>query len=86
MTPQEHLFMLLLFARQNAKFNTLVEVLRASGVVLSDDLEAYRNYTREEKPEQLGELVQQAWAAYQATAASLGITTGLEHGPFLPKK
>ena len=45
MTPNEHLFMLMLFGRQSAKFNILYDALTASGAVTVDDLEAYRSYT-----------------------------------------
>jgi len=73
--------MLLLYARQNAKFNVLFEALKAGGMIQPDDLEAYRRYTLEEKPEEVAAWIEKAWRAYQSTAASLGITTGLEHGP-----
>lgn len=82
MTPNEHLFMLMLFGRQSAKFNILYDALTASGAVTVDDLEAYRSYTLHEQPERTREWLNEAWEAYQSIAASLGITTGLEHGPF----
>jgi hypothetical protein len=84
MTPQEHYFVMMLQARQNAKFNVLYEALKASGVVQPDDLEAYRLYMLEEKPEKAVEWIEKTWKAYQSTAVSLGITTGLEGGPFPP--
>jgi hypothetical protein len=86
MTPKEHFFILLVFTRLNSKVNVLQEALKASGAVLPDDLEAYQSYTLAETPERMQLWLKQTWAAYQATAASLGITTGLEHGPSLPRK
>ena len=85
MTPKEHFFILLLLTRQNARFNVLFEALKASGVVLPDDLLAYRDYTLRETPGKAQEWLKQTWENYQSTAASLGISTGLEQGPFPPK-
>ena len=86
MTPQDHLLLIALIGRQNAKFNTLFNALISSGVLHADDLEARRQYLLQENPQELELCLQQAWESHQSTAASLGITTGLEHGPYLPKK
>jgi len=85
MTPEEHQFLLFLFARQNNLVNVLYEALRARGVLQQGDLDAYASYARLENPEQMLDWLRRSWAAYQATAASLGITTGLEGG-LLPLK
>lgn len=73
MTRQEHLFMLTIFAMQNAKYNRLIEILKTRGVLEGDDLQAFRAIVPEEVRERL-EWFQEA----QTTAAGLGVTTGLE--------
>ena len=85
MTREEHLFMLMLYARQNAKFNTLFEALKAPNVLQTDDLNAYRTLILERQPEQSRESLRQTWEVYQSIAKLLGITTGLEEWPF-PQK
>jgi hypothetical protein len=86
MTPQEHFFMLIMYARQSAKFNILYEVLKSQDLIADGDLQAYRALFSEEKPEEMADWVSKAWATYQSTAASLGIITGLESGPPRPTK
>jgi len=86
MTPQEHSLMLMLYAKQNLKFNVPFEALKASGVLQPDDLEAYHRYAFEETPEQLAEWIHKAWRVYQSTAATLGVATGLDDGPIPGKK
>ena len=86
MTTEEHLLMLTLYARQNAKFNILYECLKSQGAIADGDLQAYQALFKEEKTEELSDWMSQSWAAYQSTAASLGITTGLLDLPERPKK
>jgi hypothetical protein len=83
MTREEHMLMLTLYGRQVAKFNVLIEILKARGVLESDDLEAFRLAALEDN-EKLVNLVQEAWKVYQSSAVNLGIDTGLQGGPFLP--
>jgi hypothetical protein len=73
--------MLSMYAMQTAKYNLLVEILKTRGVLDSDDLLAFRAHVAEETQEHR-EWFREAWKAYQATAANLDITTGLES--FLP--
>jgi hypothetical protein len=77
MTPQEHLFMLTMYARQSAKFHVLFEILRTRGIVEADDFSAFLAHVAEETHENQ-EWIREAWKTYQSTAASLGVTTGLE--------
>jgi hypothetical protein len=81
MTQQEHLFMLSLYAMQSTKYNLLVEILKTRGVLEDDDIQAFRAHVVSETQEHR-EWFREAWKAYQVTAASLGLTTGLEN--FLP--
>lgn len=83
MTQQEHLFLLSLYAMQSAKYNLLVKILKSHGILADDDLEAFRELVsaRQEQDEPREWFVD-AWKAYQATAQTLGITTGLEN--FVP--
>jgi hypothetical protein len=66
MTRQEHLFMLTIFAMQNAKYNRLIEILKTRGVLEGDDLQAFRAIVPEEVRERL-EWFQEAWETYQTT-------------------
>lgn len=79
MTPQEHLFMLTMYAKQNAKFNVLFEVLKTRGVVDADDLTAF--LTHAEGTQESFEWTRKTWETYQSTAAILGVTTGLGNAP-----
>jgi hypothetical protein len=76
MTRQELLFMLTIFAMQNAKCNRLIEILKTRGILESDDLQVFGAIVPEEVRERL-EWFEEAWKAYQTTAAGLGVTTGL---------
>jgi hypothetical protein len=84
MTPQEHLFMLTMYARQSVKLNVLLEILKTRGILDADDLAAFLAHVAEETKEHR-EWFLEAWKTYQSTAASLHITTGLEDFPF-PQK
>ena len=81
MTPKEHLFMLSMYAMESAKYNLLVEILKTRGILNDDDLQAFRAHVAEETQEHR-KWFREAWKTYQATAANLDITTGLES--FLP--
>lgn len=85
MTPQEHYLMLVLYGRQNAKFNILVEILIARGVLESDDLEAFQQAALYEGTEFVAG-IEKVWKEYQSIAESLQLDTGLQGGPFPPKK
>lgn len=80
MTPQEHLFMLTMYARQSAKFHVLFEILKTRGVCDADDMIAFFAHVAEETQEHR-EWFRLAWETYQSTAASLGVTTGLGDAP-----
>jgi len=85
MTPQEHLFMFTLYARQSAKFNILFEILKTRGVVEADDLQAFLAHEVEEAHQHY-EWALDAWKSYQFVAEGLGVTTGLENSPPPQKK
>ncbi len=72
MTPQEHYFMMVMTARQNAKFNILYEALKAGGIIQADDLEAYRQYVVSEKPQELGDWLAVAWGHINPLLQVLG--------------
>jgi hypothetical protein len=78
MTQKEHLFVLSIYAMQSAKYNLLIKILKNHGHLADDDLQAFRALVAEEGKEPQEWFVE-AWKAYQATAASLGIVTGLEN-------
>ena len=77
MTTQDHLFALIMYARQSAKFHLLFEILKTRGVVEADDMLAFLSHAADETDE-AQEWFYEAWKTYQATAKSLGVTTGLE--------
>jgi hypothetical protein len=85
MTPQEHLFMFTLYAKQSIKYNVLVEILKTRGVVDDDDLQAF--FAHEiEQAKHYPEWTQQAWETYRLTAQGLGVLTGLPDQLPLQKK
>jgi len=84
MTPQEHLFMFTLYAKQSIKYNVLIEILKTHGVMADDDLQAFFAHEIEAAHEHI-EWTQQAWETYRLTAEGLGLKTGLPD-QLLPQK
>jgi len=83
MTSEEHMFMFLLYFKQQQAMRTLLNMLRSRDVLTQDDEEAFASALLQDAGSNAA-IFDEAKATYLKIAGSLEIQTGLEQMPEPP--
>jgi hypothetical protein len=72
MTPEEHLLLITMFAKQARQIKVLSEVLKSRGILQGDDLEAFTASVKWDAPS-LANLLAETMQEYEATCKAMNV-------------